>query len=437
MKKVLIISYYWPPSGGAGVQRWLKFAKYLRAYNWEPVIYTPLNPEAPAIDQSLEADIPEGIEVIKTKITEPYTAYKKFVGRKKEDSIKSGFLSENKTPSLTENIAVWIRGNLFIPDARKYWIKPSVKFLRNYLKDHHIDAMVSTGPPHSMHMIAMGIKQKLIVPWLADFRDPWTNIDFYDKLKLTKLADKKHRRMEAAVLQHADKIVTVSNNWANDFNTLGADKVEVITNGFDPEDFNFTKTDQRNTFSLCHIGSLNKDRNPKVLWEAIADICKENESFRKQLKLTFIGANDHSLKAALEKTGLIDQAEFISYLPHGDVLKEASKASVLLLLLNDTPNVEGIIPGKLFEYLALKRPIICIGSPTGDSSKIIHQTGTGKTIGFKNLDEIKIEMLELFAKFEKGESFSPDQEKINSYSRKMLTGKIANLLNELTEKYNN
>ena len=264
MKKVLVITYYWPPSGGAGVQRWLKFVKYLNEFGWEPIIYTPENPEVPAIDNSLIKDVPEGLLVLKTKVWEPYSAYKRFVGRKKNDSIKAGFLSEKKNPSFTEKIAVYVRGNYFIPDARKYWIKPSIKYLLEYLKDNPVDVMVSTGPPHSMHMIALGIKEKLNIPWLADFRDPWTNIDFYDKLMLSSSADKKHKRMEQQVLKTADQLVTVSWNWAKDFEDLGAGKTEVITNGFDPEDFENNKENSSEKFEIIHIGSMNKDRNPKI-----------------------------------------------------------------------------------------------------------------------------------------------------------------------------
>jgi hypothetical protein len=191
-RKVLIITYYWPPSGGAGVQRWLKFSKYLRDYDWEPVIYTPENPEAPAIDNSLEKDIPMGIKVIKRPITEPYLAYKRFVGMKLDEKVNAGFLQEKEKPGLLEGIAVWLRGNLFIPDARRFWIRPSAKYLVNYLKAHPVDAIVSTGPPHSMHLIALQVYKKLNIPWLADFRDPWTGIDFYHQLKLTLLADRIH-----------------------------------------------------------------------------------------------------------------------------------------------------------------------------------------------------------------------------------------------------
>ena len=171
-KKVLIITYYWPPGGGAGVQRWLKFAKYLRDFGWEPVIYTPENGEMPVVDLSLQKDVPQGLAVIKQPIWEPYNSYKKFIGQGKEEKINTGFLTENKKPKLAEKIAVWIRGNYFIPDARKFWIKPSVKFLSEYLHHHPVSAIISTGPPHSMHLIALKLKKKLNLPWMADFRDP-------------------------------------------------------------------------------------------------------------------------------------------------------------------------------------------------------------------------------------------------------------------------
>ncbi|NTW26696.1 MAG: glycosyltransferase family 4 protein, partial [Lentimicrobium sp.] len=187
-RRVLIISYYWPPSGGAGVQRWLKFVKYLRESGWEPVVYVPENPEYPAIDESLAKDIPDGIEIIKTPIWEPYSFYKKLIGAGKGERINAGFLSEKKRPGLTEQFSIWLRGNFFIPDARKFWIRPSISFLTRYLEKHPVDAIVSTGPPHSMHMIALGVKKRTGLPWLADFRDPWTNIDFYHELMLTTWA---------------------------------------------------------------------------------------------------------------------------------------------------------------------------------------------------------------------------------------------------------
>ncbi len=432
MKKVLIITYYWPPSGGAGVQRWLKFVKYLREFDWEPVVYTPKNPEAPAIDHSLEKDIPKDLTVIKTKIWEPYSAYKRFVGRKKEDSIKAGFLSEKKNPSLTEKISVWIRGNLFIPDARKFWIKPSVKFLVDYLTKNPVDAVISTGPPHSMHMIALGIKKKLKIPWLADFRDPWTNIDFYDQLMLTKRSDKMHRKLEFEVLDRANKIVTVSHHWAMDFEKLCSKKVEVVTNGFDPDDFMTLEYKKPEKFELVHLGSMNKDRNPENLWKALSGLCRENEALKKDLKINFIGQTDYSVFESLGKYDLTDHAEKIDYLPHQKAMEISANAVVLLLPLNNTPNVDGIIPGKLFEYLALQRPILCIGPEDGDSAKIIRECNTGLTAGFEDEERIKTSVKKFYDEFISDEvNINSGQINIHRHSRKKLAGDIAALLNEI------
>ncbi len=268
LRKVLIITYYWPPSGGAGVQRWLKFSKYLHEYGWEPIIYTPENPEAPSQDFTLLKEIPKGITIIKTPIWEPYEFYKKLVGMKKGEKVNAGFLNEKKKPALAEGFSTWIRGNFFIPDARKFWIKPSVKYLNNYLKQNPVDAIISTGPPHSMHLIALGVKKKLNIPWLADFRDPWTDIDFYHHLRLTKWADKKHKRLELSVLKNADIVTTVSNNWGKDLEKIYSRKVDIVTNGFDPEDFAAANQTLDTMFTLTHIGSLNKDRNPGEIGRA-------------------------------------------------------------------------------------------------------------------------------------------------------------------------
>ncbi|MDZ4203374.1 MAG: glycosyltransferase [Bacteroidales bacterium] len=430
MKKVLIITYYWPPSGGAGVQRWLKFTKYLRNYGWEPMIYTPSNPEPPDIDTSLLSDIPENLTVIRTKIWEPYSLYKRFTGKKKESRITHGFLKEGKASGPAEKIATWIRGNFFIPDARCFWIKPSIKYLTHYLKSNPVDVIVSTGPPHSMHLIAMGLKEKTNIPWLADFRDPWTEIDFFGQLLLSSYARKKHQRLEKGVLANADLVVTISRHLANDLFRIGERKIEVITNGFDTEDFKFLPVEQEPGFILTHIGSLNKDRNPLTLWETMAELCNTNPRFKRLLKLRFIGKNDFSLRDGLQKNALYEKAEFFDYMPHQQALRLAATSSALLLLLNNTPNVMGITPGKLFEYLALKRPILCIGPEVGDSANILLQTASGDTVGFSDKEKMKAVLLDWFYKHEKHELQIVSAD-INTYSREKLTENMASFFENL------
>ena len=430
-KKVLILTYYWPPSGGGGVHRNLKYAKYFREFGWEPVIYTAEDADYPSIDESLFKDVPEGIEVVKRKIWEPYNVYRKFVGIKKDKKIYSGFISENKKMGFTQRVSIWIRGNFFIPDARKFWIKPSIRHLKKYLKENPVDAIISSGPPHSMHLIGLGIKKSMNIPWVADFRDPWTNIDFYDQLQLSKRADRKHRKLEQSVLKSADQVVTVSWHWADDFKKLGAPGIQVITNGFDEDDFKVNASPDPNEFSIAHIGSLNKDRNPPVLWEALKELCEEIDGFREKLVIRLVGNTDISVRGELDRLGLMDRADFKDYMPHKEVLKMQKESQVLLLLLNDTPNVLGVVPGKLFEYMASGRPLLAIGPKHGDSARIITESKAGKVCGFKEKEAMKDAIREMFAAYQAGK-LSVDSEDITKYSRRSVTGNMAEVLYRIT-----
>jgi glycosyltransferase involved in cell wall biosynthesis len=354
MKRVLIITYYWPPGGGAGVQRWLKFSKYLPENGWQPVIYTPENPEVPALDPSLEKDIPEVCEVIRTPITEPYSIYKRFTGRGKEEKVNAGFLDEGRKPGLKDKIAVWIRGNFFIPDARKFWIRPSVKFLVKYLKENPVDVIVSTGPPHSMHLIALGLKQKLDIPWIADFRDPWTGIDFYNQLMLTRYADGKHHRLERTVLQKADRVVTVGWESARQLKAIGGRDVDVITNGFDEDDIGIPDNGEKkhnDKFVIRHIGAINRDRNHENFWRAVKKL-KDDKTFKQRLVVELVGKSDASVRESVKKYGLSDTVSFISYVPHSETGILLRTADLLYLPINNTPNAKAILTGKIFEYIA-------------------------------------------------------------------------------------
>jgi hypothetical protein len=431
MKRVLILTYYWPPAGGAGVQRWLKFSKYLRQYGWDPVIYTSEDGEYPALDPTLNKDVPQGITVLKTKPWEPYGFYKKLIGGKKGEKVAAGFISEDKKPGLVQRLAIWIRGNLFIPDARKFWIRPSVNYLAGWLKNNRVDAIISTGPPHTMHCIALRLKKKFKLPWIADFRDPWTKIDFYDQLMLSQQADAKHKRMERAVIKNCDKLVTVSPSWANDFLELGAREVEVITNGFDEADFDIEKPEVIREFAFHHIGALNQDRNPHNFWLALKEALMEEPEIAQFLKVRLIGKTDFSALESARKAGLEKYLEKVPYMPHGEIITFLMRSPILLLPLNDTPNTLGIIPGKLFEYLAAGRPIFCIGHPKGDSARIIQDCEAGMVFGFHEKDKMKEGTLALFREFRSG-NFQVKGKEIMNYSRQKGAEKFASLLNHLT-----
>lgn len=371
MKRVLIITYYWPPNGGAGVYRWLKLSKLLPEHGWQPIIYTPENPEVVADDPGLLKDVRADIEVIKRPITEPFNLYKRFTGRSTKEKVQVGFLSEKKQGGWKEDLALWVRSNFFIPDARVWWVRPSVKFLKDWLRENPVDAVVSTGPPHSMHLIALGLKRALGVKWVADFRDPWTDIDFYAQLKLTRWADARHKRLEGEVLRGADRVVTVSWHWAQDLQKLGAGDVAVITNGYDPDDLPPAGEPVDEDYSLVHIGSLSPTRNAPELWAALKRLCDEDPAFAAKFRLRFVGPVDHTIAESVESAGLGAHLERAGRVPHAEAMRHMQRARVLLLLVNDTPNLMGILPGKLFEYLGTGRPVLGVGPLAGDVARVL------------------------------------------------------------------
>jgi glycosyltransferase involved in cell wall biosynthesis len=436
MNKVLVITYYWPPAGGAGVQRWLKFVKYLRSFGWEPIVYTPENGELPDVDESLLKDIPEGITVIKRPIREPYGVYKKLTGQKKEDRIRAAFLTEKKKPSMMERISVWIRGNFFIPDARKFWIRPSVKFLTAYLKEHPVDIIVSTGPPHSMHCIGLKLKRKLNIPWVADFRDPWTGIDFYSDLMLSKSSDRKHRRMEKEVLTEANAVITIGKTMADEFHKIVSRDYCVITNGFDEEDYQDKKPALSEKFSITHAGSLVKTRNPVLLWKVLSSLLKENNHFKNDLEIHLIGKVDYSVMESIAAFGLEKYVRKTDYLPHSEVITEQMRSQLLLLLINDTANSKGILTGKFFEYLASGRPVLAIGPEDGDIAAILNETKAGKICGFSNEEQLLNIVKTFYQDFQEG-ILSAESYGTEGYSRKRLTEKLTHVFSKAVEKNRN
>ena len=433
MKRVLIITYYWPPSGGSGVQRWLKMSKYLPEYDWQPVIYTTENAEYPIIDPSLEKDVSPDIEVIRRPITEPYTIYKKFLGIKKEETVKMGFIDEKESKkSWKSDLSLWIRGNLFIPDARCGWVKPSVRFLKEYLNEHPVDAIISTGPPHSMHLIAMKLKEALGLPWIADFRDPWTEIDYYNDLHLTAWADRKHHRLEQEVLTKADKVVTVAPDGARRLGRLGNRNVRTIYNGFDRDDDTQTPVNLSEQFTITYLGVLSKIQNPSNLWQALAELIKEDSGFDKNLKINMIGQIDSTVVSSIDENGLTQLVAYSPYMPHDQVSAVHRSSTLLLLLLmpDSEPRAKGLLTGKLFEYMASGRPILCIGPEDGDAARILRETGAGQTVSFEDKEKMKEALKNLYQRYLENTLEGNTNPKVENYSRQVMTQQYAALLNQ-------
>ena len=423
MKKVLIITYYWPPAGGSGVQRWLKFTKYLPKYDWKPIVYTPGNPYFEVKDEALCKDIPIEAEIWKTPVWEPYALKDKLFG-KEGKSQSAGVISNNK--SLKNRLLNWVRGNFFIPDPKLYWVKPSIKVLLKKIREEGIEHIITTGPPHSMHLIGLGLKKLLPnLKWIADFRDPWSKLDLLDEFHLSNSSRKKHQDLEKQVLQNADVTLTVSETWVKDLKRLGANRVELITNGYDTVDFN-SKLKKNDKFIIGHYGLLNHLRNAKNLWKALNSLCEENTELHDKLEIHLSGNIDAEVILEIESHPfLTTKVKQLGYLSHVEVLSEYNEASVLLLLLFNSKSGIGNYPGKIFEYFAAKRPILAFGPEDSDVKKLIEKTKAGMYFSYDET-KLKDDILDFFKNknqfnFENRESFS----------REKLTKNLSELLNNI------
>ena len=371
-------------------------------------------------------DIPEHITVIKKPIWEPFTFYKTLT--KKKGPFNAGFLSEEAAikTSWTEKLSMYIRANFFVPDAKMFWINPSTRFLKEYVKDHHIDLIVSSGPPHSLHLIAQKTKQATSIKWLADFRDPWTNIDFYKDLPMTKRVDRNQKRLERSVLQEADQVVVVGEEMKKEFLAIHPDShIEVITNGYDSEIIQQNYLDQN--FSISHIGSINADRSHESFYQALYELLQEENDLGKYLKLEFIGKVDVKAREFITKYQLEEHMIFTPYLPYNEISHLQAKAYLLYLPINNSPNAKGILTGKFFEYLAAKRPIIAQGPINGDVSKILGETNAGSIFDFEDKEGIKNEILKHYRHFQT-KDLSFESKGIEKYSRKNLSDKLDQLI---------
>ncbi len=432
MNKVLVITYYWPPSGGSQVLRWLKFSKYLPEFGWIPVIYTPENPEPQETDPSLIKEIPDKITVIKRPIWEPYRLYKMFSRKGKDEKISTAFISEKKSNSLIDKTSNFIRSNFFIPDARRFWIKPSSRYLRKYLDENHVDLMVSSGPPHSMHMIALLLKKTLNIPWIADFRDPWTNIDYYRHLLLTSRADKKHHRLEKEVLTNADYVIAVSPTMKEEFIRTGAKKVKTITNGYDDYTITIDENKRDKKFSILHVGAIPGTRNAETLWKVLAELAASEKDFADNLQITLIGKVDYTVIESLRKHNLMKFTAREKYMPYIKALERMAMAQVLLLLINNTPNAAGILTNKFFEYLSVRRPILGIGPPDGDAAAILNITKAGSIYDFGDFEGVKQNILSLYNLYLKNK-LEINSDNIDRFSRFNLTKELVTTFQEVID----
>ncbi|NRD21487.1 glycosyltransferase [Winogradskyella eckloniae] len=424
--KILIITYYWPPAGGPGVQRWLKFVKYLPEFGIEPIVYCPENPNYPILDESLVNEVSENITILKQPISEPY-GWASLFSKGKSNKISSGVIPKPKKQTIVEKAMLYVRGNFFIPDARKNWIKPSVEFLAQYIKEHSISTIITTGPPHSLHIIGLQLKTNLSVKWFADFRDPWTTIGYHKDLKLTASSKAKHVELEQNVLNTADHIIVTSHHTKNEFQTKTKQPITVITNGYDKHNNSIEGKDDK--FTLSHIGSLLSERNPLVLWETLSELIEENTEFSDVFRLQLIGVVSDDVVESIHQFGLKNHLDVVGYVSHDDAIKFQMKSQLLLLIEIDSEDTKAIIAGKVFEYLIAETPILALGPKDADVEKIITTTNTGTYFNYNQKAELKSQLLTYFEAFQ-NKTLKVNAIGLQPYSRKALTEKLSQLIKD-------
>lgn len=424
-KKVLIVSYYWPPAGGPGVQRWLKFVKYLPDFGIQPIVYIPENPNYPLLDEKLISDVNEKAIILKNKIFEPYALASVF-SKNKTKKISAGIITKDRKQSWVEKMMLWIRGNVFIPDARVFWVNLSVNYLKKYIQENNIETVITTGPPHSLHLIGLALKKQLNINWIADFRDPWTTIGYHKELKLSTWAANKHKKLEAEVLNSCDTVLVTSPTTKKEFQALTTRPIEVITNGYDVERVEKKPLDEK--FTLAHIGSFLSQRNPQILWESLAELIQENKMFAQYFQLKLIGAVSREVLQSIEYFGLQSFVNNLGYVSHEEALVHQRTSQVLLLIEIDSEETQCIIPGKLFEYMVSERPILAIGPKDSDFESIIKTTNTGVFFQYHEKEALKTTILEQFELYLKT-NLKVHAVGLQQYSRKNLTEQLVKLLN--------
>jgi glycosyltransferase involved in cell wall biosynthesis len=408
------------------VQRWLKFVKYLPDFGIQPVVYIPENPTYPIIDKILVKEVSEKAIIIRHKIIEPYQIAS-FFSKNKTKKISSGIIPNKKKQSFLDKLFLLIRGNLFIPDARVFWVKPSVRFLEKYIAENSIDTIVTSGPPHSLHLIGLELKQKTNVKWIADFRDPWTTIGYHKSLRLSNYASKKHKFLEHKVLNAADNIIVTSKTTKTEFEAITLKPIEVITNGYDIEDTD--KQDLDAKFSLAHIGSFLSERNPAILWESLVALLSEIPDFNKHLEIKLIGAVSQEVLETITQFGLNPYLNNLGYVSHADAIAHQKKSQALLLIEIDSEETRSIIPGKLFEYMVSGRPVIAIGPIHSDFEEIISHTNTGVFLHYSEKEKLKNVILDYYNQYLEGKLKS-NGVGLQKYSRKSLTKELVELLSK-------
>ena len=408
------------------MQRWLKFVKYFREFDVEPVVVTvdPNKASYQVRDESLAGDVPLDIEIHHTDTFEPFELYKKVLGKK--GIPHAGFANEGN-PGLLEKASRFVRGNLFIPDARKGWNKYALEKCEALLEQDGFDAFITTSPPHSTQLIGQELKKRFNIPWIADMRDPWTDIYYYDQFNHTKFAKERDAKYEREVLETADKVVVVSDAikrmFASKSDDVEESKIHVIPNGYDEEDISIVELETNEEFVLTYVGTLSEKYNVSGLIGALKALQVE-----QNIRLRFVGNIPDSIIDRVRSEGLGDVLDVVGYVDHSKALDYLRCSAALLLIIPDVPDNEGILTGKLFEYLGSKKPILCIGPPEGDAAHIIRECEAGSVFDYQDAEGIRDTLHSWIGRKKKGQQLRNESTTYEKYSRRQLSKEFIALL---------
>jgi glycosyltransferase involved in cell wall biosynthesis len=442
-KYVLFVSYYFPPAGGAGVQRILKFLKYLGEFGWTPIALVPQNPEYPARDESLIKELPKDLIVRYAPIFEPYELYRKFTGEQKGVHIDVNVKKEaDAVRSMRERFAEFIRATIFIPDARIGWLLSAVREGQNILREYPVRAIYSSSPPYTPALIARRLHRISKIPWVAGFRDPWTGFhNSPDRWFLPRLID---HSLERSVFTEANLVEVAWKGIMRDamqkYPALPREKFIHIPNGFDSADFpepDLAKRATRPNNAKCTVtysGSLYGPRNPRSFLQAVELLIERKEIDPEKMLLRFVGRFGAEIHDMLERPLVRSMIENIEYVPHARAVELLLDSDALLLIVDDVASVAEIVPGKVYEYLGAARPILAIAPPEGAIGDLLRETGAGETMLQSDIEGQARLIKRIYDDWALGRSsFAMNLAAISRYERREATRTLAGLFDSLTQ----
>ena len=420
MKKLLFITYFWPPASKATIHWPVKVIKYLPDFEWQPYVLTVKNESFEARDESLLKEINPNLEVIKSKVWEPFSVYRKFMGKEKGKPLVAAETMSTTEKGLKHKIAKWIRWNLFIPDARVGWYPYAIKAGERFLKNNHIDAIVTIGPPHSTHLIGSSLSKKTGIPFIPVLIDPWVDIVYYKSFKRSGIAKDIDTMFEKKVLRQASQIVFVTKGTREDYISKYpciSQKSNVLYWGYNEDDFSEMKRtrEKDEEMVILHSGNIFDYQNPANFWKTISELIKSG----KKIKIKFTGTVSPKIKSEITQNGLESITEYLGVIPYKEMLQEVINADLLLVC----PSEKRHIPGKLFEYLRSGNPILAFNDENPEVKNLIEQAGAGQMLNYSDSASSFFDILD---------SITPDPELIKKYDRRNIASDFAGILDSLS-----